>query len=202
MKKFLSIVLALAMVLALSVTAFAVDESELPKTESRTINATYTDPAAGTVTNVYFFTIAWGDVTAATYTGDVINYTWDPSDMAYTSAGDGSAAWTAGSVSVTITSKSDMGLTVTPTVTYATDYDGSSTMKVDDTAITEVTLESAARSDGAAFTATTAAAAASYVSSNSQAQTKTIDFTVTPTTAISAAVSEIATVSLNIAAVD
>lgn len=197
MKKFLSIVLALAMVFALSVTAFAYDS--VTQSENQTVSATYSAPGAGTVTNAYYFTISWGSVTAADYTGEKINYTWNPSTMTYASAGDDSAAWTAGSVSVTITSKSDKGLTVTPRVAYASGYNGASTMKVDGTDVSTVSLESAARTSAdAAMTATAVGDIATF--DHGTAQSKTIDFTITPSTAIDADVATIATVTVQVAA--
>lgn len=204
MKKFLSIVLALAMMMALSTTVFAAPVTTVPTTDNQAIGATYTAPTNGSVTNTYYYTISWGSVTAANYNGGTVAYKWDAESMEYVVDNEHSTvgSWTDGTVSVTVESKSDMPLTLTPSVAWADTYTGTSTMKKGGEAVNTVTLESAARTaEGTAFTAADGDQAASYDSSKSAAQSATIDFTITPTGTISEAVATIATVTITVAAV-
>lgn len=102
MKKVLSFVLALVMVLALSVTAFAVDPTPIqtePKnhTEFKDITADYTKESHTKGDTVYYFTITWtpNQTNNLAYTGEQTTYVWNTDSLSYTKATDGhvEAAW-------------------------------------------------------------------------------------------------------------
>lgn len=131
MKKALSMILVLTMVLALALPAMAVETIEPSEGASSTdVKATYKAPQDKISGNVYTATIAWeaAEVTgeALTFTGATTAYVWSPDKMQYeqkdnvegTSA---AAKWTgsAGYV-VTVTNKSnaEIGYKVTATNTY------------------------------------------------------------------------------------
>lgn len=85
MKKVLSFVLALVMVLALSVTAFAVEYTDVntPKENNVNVTAGYT---AGTDTKgatTYKFTVSWNAITdSLKYVGEKAEYVWNADDSA------------------------------------------------------------------------------------------------------------------------
>ena len=113
MKKILSIVLALTMILALSVTAFA-DSTHGPEentyttsTDDITINATYTTKADETV-NVYKVTVAW-TAPSFSYEYDGHTYTWNTTEMKYDESTLAGAGWASdsGTLALTVTNYSD-----------------------------------------------------------------------------------------------
>ena len=131
MKKALSMILVLTMVLALALPAMAAETITPTDGESSMdVKATYTAPKDKISGNVYTATIAWraAEVTgeALTFTGATTAYVWNPATMKYekkdnvegTSA---AAKWTgsAGYV-VTVTNKSnaEIGYKVTATNPY------------------------------------------------------------------------------------
>lgn len=131
MKKALSMILVLTMVLALALPAMAAETIEPSEGASSTdVKATYKAPQDKISGNVYTATIAWqaAEVTgeALTFTGATTAYVWNPDKMQYeqkdnvkgTSA---AAKWTgsAGYV-VTVTNKSnaEIGYKVTATNPY------------------------------------------------------------------------------------
>ena len=132
MKKALSMILVLTMVLALALPAMAA-ETEIKPSEgasSTDVKATYNAPKDKISGKIYTATIAWeaekvtGD--PLTFTGAVTAYVWNPASMKYEKqdVGEGKSAaakWTgsAGYV-VTVTNKSnaEIGYKVTATNTY------------------------------------------------------------------------------------
>ena len=143
MKKVLSFVLALVMVLALSVTAFAETykgDGTFPaegKSESTNIEATYT-PHDDVVVSKYHVTVAWNTTGSISYTKGYTTYTWNPADTKYTP--DVTAAkWDIqnASIAITVTNRSDGAIkaecgapvdktngTATITGSYDTDTNG------------------------------------------------------------------------------
>lgn len=110
MKKLLSVLLALTLVLSMSMTAFAADTS--PKTgvgdngsAEISVNGTY--EAGSSATEVISVDISWGAMDF-TYTG-ASDGTWNPSDHSYT--GSTEAGWTASGNEITVTNHSNAGVT-------------------------------------------------------------------------------------------
>lgn len=126
MKKVLSFVLALVMVMALSVTAFAVDPTPIqmePKnhTEFKDITADYTKESHTKGDTVYYFTITWtpNKTNNLAYTGEQATYVWNTDSLSYTKATDGhvEAAWSGSAgYSVELVNKSNAALKVTSAV--------------------------------------------------------------------------------------
>ena len=117
MKKVLSFVLALVMVLALSVTAFAYDS--VSQSEDKNVTAGYKAENVSKSATVYNFTITWDtSKNDLAYYGEQAIYTWDTSDLKYkanTESADYKAAGWYGKaeVVVTVTNRSEVALDFT-----------------------------------------------------------------------------------------
>lgn len=127
MKKVLSFVLALVMVLALSVTAFAEETPTTTQTEPnnqqeyRDITAGYTKESHTKGATVYYFTITWtpNDTNDLAYTGEQATYVWNTESLSYTKATEGhvEAGWSGSAgYSVELVNKSNAALKVTSAV--------------------------------------------------------------------------------------
>ena len=86
MKKVISMILALVLVLSMGITAFA---AELPEGESQSIKATYSVAESAAV---YKVDIAWGGM-AFHYNPGVENV-WDPENLIFVKTETGEASWT------------------------------------------------------------------------------------------------------------
>lgn len=116
MKKLLSLVLAAMMVLALSVTAFAVDETieNVPGSSAKgSINAEYVEKETTKTINKYMVTINWKQTGTLRYKDDALVYTWNTTDLKYDV--DGKAGWTVteAKVAIEVTNKSDLAVKAT-----------------------------------------------------------------------------------------
>lgn len=117
MKKVLSFVLALVMVLALSVTAFAYDS--VNKSENQDVTAGYKAENVSKSATVYNFTITWDtSKNDLAYYGEQATYTWNTSELKYkpnTDSTDYKAAGWYGKaeVKVTVTNRSEVALDFT-----------------------------------------------------------------------------------------
>ena len=150
MKKVLSFVLALVMVLALSVTAFAHDS--VPKSEHQDVTAGYTAENVSKSATVYNFTITWdASKNDLAYYGEQATYTWNTSELEYKpnteSATYKAAGWYGeAKVVVTVTNRSEVALDFTTkdeNNTYGLDI---SANKATTQTVTSATTDSAGNS--------------------------------------------------------
>lgn len=127
MKKIMSLVLALALVLSMGVTVFAEENSGSTTVtdptdsanNSKDINVTagYTEPKYTVDGTVYHVVVAWSQTGTITYTGDQYTYTWKPGEGnygRYDKTGE-AAHWTVtdAKVAITVTNKSNAAITAT-----------------------------------------------------------------------------------------
>lgn len=127
MKKIMSLVLALALVLSMGVTVFAEENSGSTivtdptdsANNSKNINVTagYTKPKYTVDGTVYHVVVAWSQTGTITYTGDQYTYTWKPGEGnygRYDKTGE-AAHWTVtdAKVAITVTNKSNAAITAT-----------------------------------------------------------------------------------------
>lgn len=120
MKKIISLLLALVMVIGLSVTAFAEptsnDKTSVPANETASITAGY---EAGSVSRppVYKVNVAWEQVGTIKYTGAKEVYDWNTGDLVYTKNDKSTdAKWDVSgdaAVNITVTNYSNMEVTAT-----------------------------------------------------------------------------------------
>ena len=144
MKKTISILLTLVLMLSLSVTAFAANASTAPATDSADINATYVAGAAGGV--VFSVDIEWS---AMNFTYQAAGQpVWDPETHSYSEAIP--EKWE-GSGTVTITNHSNTALDVTPSYAMDSGYEATElNFTVDGEAVDgAVIVESAADTNAA-----------------------------------------------------
>ncbi len=125
MKKIMSLVLALALVLSMGVTVFATENSgsttvtDPTKDNSKDINVTagYTEPSYTVAGTVYHVVVAWSQTGTITYTGDQYTYTWKPGEGNYGRYDQTGVAahWTVtdAKVAITVTNKSNAAITAT-----------------------------------------------------------------------------------------
>lgn len=182
MKKILSLVLALALVLSMGVTVFAAENSGSttvtdptdPANNSKNVDVTagYTAPTYSAAATVYHVVIGWKQTGTITYKDASYTYTWNAEQTKYeTQKETEQATWTVTSaaVEITVTNKSNAAITATckapvagsgiTTFTghYGDSDDQTATLKCDSAApakITPDTLTGNATSDKATYTIT------------------------------------------------
>ena len=116
MKKIISLLLALVMVMGLGVTAFAdgnATQTTTPTTSDAAITAAYVAPDADYV-HTYKATVAWQQTGTIKYTDATTVYTWDADNLEYiTSSNTENNKWTLenAKVAITVTNYSDQGIT-------------------------------------------------------------------------------------------
>lgn len=121
MKKALSMILVLTMVLALALPAMAAETDITPSSgNTQDVTATYTGPSSVIAGKVYNFTIAWEDANKGglTFTDKKTAYVWHPEQMKYVAEpveGKTEAAkWNGNTgVKVTVTNKSNDAISFT-----------------------------------------------------------------------------------------
>lgn len=117
MKKIISLLLALVMVMGLSVTAFAENtETTLPKDSNATITAQY-ETGTAVYKSTYKVTVSWKRTGTLKYTDAAQVYQWDTGRLEYVekTGETTNAVWTVESaaVNITVTNYSDKGITAT-----------------------------------------------------------------------------------------
>lgn len=144
MKKIMSLVLALALVLSMGVTVFAAESTNPTTVKSEDIDnnqtnidvtAGYTAPSYTVASTVYHVVVAWEKSGTIKYVGDNFTYTWNPEtgdNGEYTKNGT-PAHWEVSSdakVAIAVTNKSNAAITATcgapaaKTDTGVTDIEG------------------------------------------------------------------------------
>ena len=117
MKRIFSILLALTLMLALAVPAFAADPSwngsawDPADGDSKDVTASYTT-SDDDVTHTYYATITWS-VPFFTYNFEGTMYTWQTGTLNYKATGKtGTAGWDAAEkdITLTVTNRSDMAI--------------------------------------------------------------------------------------------
>ena len=125
MKKALSMILVLTMVLALALPAMAEEgpiTEGLPEDATKNVTASYEAPVATDAGPKYYVTIAWQNTDKnLTYTSEKATYTWDGNALKYGKTVDREAGWSGKAtweITVTNQSNADIDFVTTPTTTY------------------------------------------------------------------------------------
>lgn len=117
MKKVTSLLLALVMALALAVPAFAESVDEKwpgPEDTSKDVIA-QVDVIADKTVNTYHVTVSW-NVPKFSYTFAGTTYTWNTTDLKYTTAPNGTEGWAndgKGALELKVVNRSDMAVNCT-----------------------------------------------------------------------------------------
>lgn len=110
MKKIVSLILALALVMSMSITAFATENTgTLTAAGDKTIEVSGTYNAGDTAATKVSVNITW-DAMTFTYTG-ASEGTWDPATHSYT--GTTAGGWSTETATITVTNHSNAAITAT-----------------------------------------------------------------------------------------
>lgn len=152
MKKTISLILALTMVLAMATTAFAADITTTGNTSAQ-VTATYKEGFNGGT--IYGVNISWGNMTF-TYT-DASKGTWNADSHQYENPKAAEWTYDSGANVITVTNHSNAPIDVTPSWTAGEDYSAvTMTFQVNNVTATKLTVATADNgTDGAAGTAQT-----------------------------------------------
>jgi len=145
MKKIISLIMALVMIMSLSVTAFAAEGVGNGGTDSADVKGTYKGTAASTV---YSVDISWSGL-EFTYNG-AYEGEWNPDTHSYDNATE--AGWAEGNGTITVTNHSNTAITAVPTYKAVTGYESAS-MTFSTNSLEVATADNGV--DGAAGTAVT-----------------------------------------------
>lgn len=126
MKKIFTIIIALAMVLTMSVTAFAAEDTGNKPGDTQTIDVTAKSTSSGTSeATVYSVDISWDSMTF-TYSESGTK-TWNPADHTYTTSTSGGWDKTTANVTVTNHSNAEVDVAVTYSAVDGTGVTGAIT---------------------------------------------------------------------------
>ena len=121
MKRIFSILLALTLMLALAVPAFATTIEPTQGESSKEVTASFTKAVSNDGGKVYYFTIDWTTTpNTLAYEGKNATYNWDGENMIYKETVNNSSTmgWTGSATyKVTVTNKSNDAVTVTTAAT-------------------------------------------------------------------------------------
>lgn len=116
MKRILSLILAMVMIMSLSITTFAVESVANGGTDSADVTGTYSSEAT---VIVYSVDISWSDL-EFTYNG-AFEGNWNPKTHEYDDAT--AAGWASGNGTITVTNHSNTAITATPSYIAKTGYE-------------------------------------------------------------------------------
>lgn len=143
MKKIISLVLALLMIMSLSISAFAADGVGNGGTDSAEVKGTYKGTAAVTI---YSVDISWSGL-EFTYNG-AYEGEWNPDSHSYDNGTK--AGWAEGNGTITVTNHSNTDITAVPSYKAASGFE-SAGMQFSTASLTVATADNGV--DGAAGTA-------------------------------------------------
>ncbi|MCC8357441.1 MAG: hypothetical protein LJU34_06320 [Oscillospiraceae bacterium] len=120
MKRAISLILAVVLVFAMSVTAFAAETvTQAGGTATANVTATYEE--ASPAATVYSVEISWGSM-EFTYT-EAADGTWSSDSHEYTDKGEAEWSYTSGANVVTVTNHSNAAVTATLAYAAKTGYE-------------------------------------------------------------------------------
>lgn len=150
MKKTISILLALVLVLALSATAFATDINSVAgnNTATQDVTAQVVSGTVGETATVYYVTITWNaDRNTLKYTEAAAEYEWNPATLQYTGEGH-EAGWSGDAqYTITVTNKSNAAVKAQASwqekagISAECSYNGDGSVTLGSAAVTEGSTE-------------------------------------------------------------
>lgn len=132
MKKIMSLVLALALVLSMGVTVFAADNSTTIDNETGSgsqdveVKAGYEAGNKAWGGEKYYVTISWTEVNSLKYKDNTVTYNWNTTNMRYEVSNGTDGAFVSDGkdvITVKVENKSNMAITATCSVNKETGYE-------------------------------------------------------------------------------
>ena len=127
MKKIMSLVLALALVLSMGVTVFATDVSVTePTSQDVEVKAGYEAGNKAWGGEKYYVTISWTEANSLKYKDNTVTYNWNTTDMKYEESKGTDGAFVSDGkdvITVKVENKSNMAITATCLVNKETGYE-------------------------------------------------------------------------------
>ncbi len=120
MKKIISIVLAIAMIAALSVTAFAATVETVPGTDSADVNVVIDGDSLVNVDTVYSVDVTWDSLDFTYSFSDDETNVWDPSTHTYGSTEYTGDNWNKITANIVVTNHSNEAVAVAAAIDNAT----------------------------------------------------------------------------------
>ena len=129
MKKIMSLVLALALVLSMGVTVFAAESETVetvPGSKDIDVTAKYEAGNKAWGGEKYYVTISWTEVNSLKYKDNTVTYNWNTTDMRYEESNGTDGAFVSDGkdvITVKVENKSNMAITATCSVNKETGYE-------------------------------------------------------------------------------